>query len=125
MQIIFNNNNDNNDNNKLKEMIQEMSTPQLRLSFRSLKIKEINDKTELKTHDGLLELMDVIVRQFESNASNYILYSNIFQSISISRIMLDILLKQAVELGYINLDKDGDVVLLEKGKVYAINNNLV
>jgi hypothetical protein len=87
--------------------------------------KEIDEKIELKVHDGLLELMNVIVRNFESNTSNYIRYSDVFHSVGISRIMMDILLKQTIELGYIDFDKDGDIVLLEKGKIYAINNNLV
>ena len=87
--------------------------------------KVTDEKIELKVHDSLLEVMAVIIGKFESNTNNYIRYSDIFQSINISRILLDILLKQASELEYIKLDKDGDAVLLENGKMYAINNNLV
>lgn len=87
--------------------------------------KEIDDKIELKAHDSLLELMSVIVNRFENSIENYILYRDIYEGISISRILLDILIKQAVDLGYIQLDADKDIILLEKGKIYAINNNLV
>lgn len=80
---------------------------------------------ELKVHDGVLELMNDIIRLFQSNTDNYILYSSLFQSTKTSRIMLDIFINKAVELGYISLDKDRDIILLEKGKIYAINNNLV
>lgn len=87
--------------------------------------KEVNDNIVLKSHDGILEIMEIIVRKFENSIQNYILYKDIFQSTNTSRIMLDILLKQSVELGYIELDKEKDIILLEKGKIYAINNKLV
>lgn len=87
--------------------------------------KETDDKVELKVHDGLLELMTVIINKFESNTNPYIIYKDIFQSVSISRILLDILLKEAAELKYIKIDNDGDIILLENGKIYAINNKLV
>lgn len=87
--------------------------------------KETDDKIELKVHDGLLELMTVIINKFESNTNTYILYTDVFQSVSVSRILLDILLKQAAELKYIKQDGDGDIQVLENGKIYAINNKLV
>lgn len=87
--------------------------------------KEVNDNIVIKSHDGILEIMEIIVRKFENSIQNYILYKDIFQSTNTSRIMLDILIKQSVELGYIELDKEKDIILLEKGKIYAINNNLV
>ena len=86
---------------------------------------EVNDNIVIKSHDGILEIMEIIVRKFENSIQNYILYKDIFQSTNTSRIMLDILIKQSVELGYIELDKEKDIILLEKGKIYAINNNLV
>ena len=87
--------------------------------------KEVNDNIVIKSHDGILEIMEIIVRKFENSIQNYILYKDIFQSTNTFRIMLDILIKQSVELGYIELDKEKDIILLEKGKIYAINNNLV
>jgi hypothetical protein len=87
--------------------------------------KNNQNTEELKAHDGVLELMNDIITIFESNTENYILYNKLFQTSRTSRIMLDIFILKAVELGYITLDKEGDIRLLEKGKIYAINNNLV
>lgn len=87
--------------------------------------KDNQNIEELKVHDGILELMNDVVNIFESNTANFILYKDLFRVSHTSRIMLDILIEKAVELGYIELDKERDIILLEKGKLYAINNNLI
>jgi len=72
----------------------------------------------------MLELISVIVRKFESTTNNYVSYKHLVQTMSISRIYLDLIIDEAVTKGYIRLDKYGDVILTAKGKMYAIENNL-
>lgn len=77
--------------------------------------------------DPILKLIGIVVRHFEANPNTeYLLYTRIAktaQSEGISRLYLDVLLKQAVQLGLITLS--GEYVLLtSRGKSYAMENNL-
>lgn len=42
-----------------------------------------------------------------------------------SRIYLDLIIVEAQEIGLIRLDAQGDTVLMDKGKMYAIQNDLI
>ncbi|MBI1673838.1 toll/interleukin-1 receptor domain-containing protein [Shewanella sp. M16] len=77
-----------------------------------------------KTGDPIREIMKYIVADFE-NGKNYTFYKNLVQVVDMSRIMLDIIIGDAVRKGYIALDRDGDIHLQSEGKKYAIQHKLV
>ncbi|NHZ87243.1 MAG: TIR domain-containing protein [Planctomycetia bacterium] len=77
-----------------------------------------------KTGDALHAIMKEVVSDFE-DGKNWTLYKDILNRLDISRVMLDILIKKAVNLGYIRLDSSGDLVIENGGKHYAINQGLV
>lgn len=79
---------------------------------------------EKKSNDGMLELMTILVKYFNYSTDNFVYYTNIVKESSLSRIYLDILINEAAELGYITLDSDGDLYLTDRGKHYAIENNI-
>lgn len=87
--------------------------------------KEIDNSSIQKNHDEILEIMKVIVDAFDNTAEKYILYKNLRRNFDASRILLDILLEKITDLGYIMRDQENDIILLNEGKIYAINNNLV
>ena len=80
---------------------------------------------EKKSNDGLLELMKLLADDFNSTTTQYTYYENIVSRSNISRIYLDIIISEALDLGYITKDSDADLYLTEKGKHYAIENELV
>lgn len=86
--------------------------------------KEVTNESIKKVHDGILEIIEAIVYEFDKTTTPFVYYQNVKNTFSGSRIMLDVLLNQAQEKGYISRDKDGDIVLTEEGKLYAINNDL-
>lgn len=75
--------------------------------------------------DAILDLMRVVVAKFEAGSADYVLYRDVIASSRTSRIFLDIAIRQAVTQGLLKLDKDGDLLLTEAGKHYAIEHNLV
>ena len=77
-----------------------------------------------KNHDGILEIMKMIVKNFNQTDNHFVTYSDIRYDFSGSRILMDMLLDQATSKGYIRRDTDGDVILTPEGKVYAINNKI-
>lgn len=79
---------------------------------------------EKKANDGILELMKTVVEGFNSTTNNWVTYSYILQRFPGSRILLDSLIDEAVEIGLMRRDAQGDIVLLNEGKIYAVNNNL-
>lgn len=80
-----------------------------------------------KTGDGVLELMGTIVTLFESDSSSAISYDDIFNHTSMSRIMLDIYIQEALDQGLINWTSPfRDYITLEiKGKYYAVQHKLI
>jgi hypothetical protein len=79
---------------------------------------------EEKVNDSMLEFMKYVVRKFENTTENWILYKHAVKEVNISRIYLDLLINEAQEIGLIKLDGAGDIVLSDKGKMYAVQNNL-
>lgn len=77
-----------------------------------------------KAGDALHELMAILISDFEAG-QNYTNYKHLVQRVGISRIMLDILLDEAVSQGLIYLDHEGDPVLEKSGKHYALQHKLV
>ncbi len=78
----------------------------------------------IKKHDGVFEIMKVIVSLFNSTNTDYVLYSNIQRKFTGSRILLHYLLDEAKDIGYIERDNGNDIILLPRGKIYAVNNQL-
>jgi hypothetical protein len=87
--------------------------------------KEEREYEEKKENDGVLELMKIVVDEFNSSSSgNYVYYSAIKRRFPQSRIFMDLLIDQAVERGLIRRDSIGHIILLDAGKLYAINNDI-
>lgn len=83
----------------------------------------ITDGRQEKANDAVLELMKHIVAAFESG-ENYTHYQNLIGRVGKSRVMLDMIINQAVDAGYIL--RSNDIIYLEdKGKFYAIDHGLV
>lgn len=78
-----------------------------------------------RTGDGVREVMKSIVSEFEGQAESYVFYSTLVAQTAMSRIVLDVYLEEARSLGLINRDSDGDIVLTNKGKHYAIQHKLI
>jgi len=78
-----------------------------------------------KTSDILLELMTLVVADFDRGDDNS-LYTSIVQKMSVSRIFLDKIIEEAVVEGLIHYNSAyGLIQLREKGKAYAIEHNIV
>ncbi|MFM4857220.1 toll/interleukin-1 receptor domain-containing protein [Aeromonas hydrophila] len=83
-----------------------------------------NEAIPEKNGDPLRKLMEIIVMNFESG-ENYTIYKSLIMTVGMSRIMLDIIIDDAVKKGYISLDRDGDLWLENEGKKYALQHKLV
>lgn len=77
-----------------------------------------------KTGDPIREIMEVIIDSFE-RGDDYIIYKRLLHSVSMSRVMLDIVIEDAVQKGYISRNIASHIQLLSKGKQYAIQHKLV
>ncbi|MCH7508192.1 MAG: hypothetical protein IID60_12945 [Proteobacteria bacterium] len=77
-----------------------------------------------KITDALRELMTIVVSDFERGA-DYSVYQSVVERIRISRIMLDMLIYEALEKDLITQDSDKDLRLAKKGKFYAIEHKLI
>lgn len=75
--------------------------------------------------DGVLQIMNIIVRTFERQSHDYINYGELLLSVSMSRIMFDIYVDQAKSEGLVTQDSDKDLRLTTKGKHYAIQHKLI
>lgn len=79
---------------------------------------------EEKANDAMLEFMQFVVYSFENTSEHWILYQNAVKQMNISRIYLDLIIVEANNIGLIRLDSEGDIILTDKGKMYAIQNDL-
>lgn len=62
---------------------------------------------------------------YEKTIYDWIEFQDLYHRITMSKIYMEILLKQAVELEYIVMNNSKDILLTDKGKSYALENNLV
>lgn len=83
-----------------------------------------NASEPLKTVDTLRTLMKIIVDQYERKGG-YISYSALIDEMRISRIMTDMLIKDAIKKKYIRKNEYGDIYLQDNGRFYAIENKLI
>lgn len=87
--------------------------------FKANKISEAQ-----KNIDPLNEILGIIAQQYELGF-DWISYGDIRDRSNISRIMLDLILKEASEKGYITVDAEKDISLLDGGKSYVVENKLI
>ncbi|ACR28156.1 toll/interleukin-1 receptor domain-containing protein [Burkholderia glumae] len=87
----------------------------------------VADTPATKTGDGVLIAMRIVVALFEASSSNFISYRDILRKASISRIMLDIYIQEAIDQKLITwLESSKEYLKLEnKGKHYAIQHKLI
>lgn len=74
--------------------------------------------------DPVLELMRVVVADFESHARDYMKYATLLNLSGISRLTFDVLVEKAKREGLITQDTDKDLRLTVKGREYAIHHKL-
>ena len=82
-------------------------------------------KPAIPTNDGLKELMSRVVLQFENNTYEFQKYSTLVEKSNISRVMLDFLFEEAIEKGYLQRYGSSHYIFTQKGKLYALENNLI
>ena len=75
--------------------------------------------------DGVLAIMKIVVKKFESQAWDHINYAELLSLARMSRIMFDLYIKQAKSEGLLSQDLDKDVCLTDKGKHYAVQHKLI
>lgn len=78
-----------------------------------------------RTGDGVLEVMRVVVKHFESHSVDFMTYGYLIRDAPMSRIMFDVYVEQAKSEGLVTQDMDKDLRLTEKGKHYAIQHRLI
>lgn len=78
-----------------------------------------------RTGDGVLEVMKLVVAQFERQSIDYINYGGLIKGAPMSRIMFDLYVGEAKSEGLITQDTDKDIRLTNKGKHYAIQHKLL
>ncbi len=69
--------------------------------------------------------MTLIIRDFESHTRDYISYDIVVRNSKVSRILLDLTIKEAVDLGLVRQDLIKSLYLTDKGKHYAFQHKLV
>ncbi|WFB46715.1 toll/interleukin-1 receptor domain-containing protein [Vibrio coralliilyticus] len=74
--------------------------------------------------DSLKELMKDVIHEYNQTSHNYVLYKNLLESASFSRIMLDFEIDKAINKGLLGKDSDGDILMTEAGRRYAIENDI-
>lgn len=72
---------------------------------------------------ALKELIRIVALDYESG-KDYTIYKDLYKRLGISRIMLDILVAEALSKKLIRKDNEGDIVLIDGGKFFAIENNI-
>ncbi len=77
-----------------------------------------------RSGDALRNLMTIIVRDYEGGR-NRMPQQQMFEKLGISRILWEMLLREALEKELISRDVQLRIALTEKGKFYAVENNIV
>lgn len=76
-------------------------------------------------HSNLLTVMQYIIYAYEKSPGVIIYYNNVRNTVTLSRITLDVALSEAAAMNLISFDSDGDIILSQAGKEFAIKNGLV
>lgn len=85
----------------------------------------VDDTAVERSADAVIDLMRVVVGQFERSTHAWVLYSQVVAHSRVSRILLDMTIKQAVSQGLITLDNVGDLFLTDAGKHFAVQHGLI
>ena len=75
--------------------------------------------------DGVLQIMRIVVKEFENQAWDHINYGELLVDARMSRIMFDLYVEQAKTEGLLTQDGDKDLRLTVKGKHYAVQHKLI
>ena len=75
--------------------------------------------------DGLRIVMKIIISVYETNSSEYQNMSDLLKNSNHSRIMTELFFEKAVLGGLVARDSSLYYKLTEKGKKYAVDNNLI
>lgn len=75
--------------------------------------------------DGVLMVMTLVVKLFERQVADYVIYAELLAQAKMSRIMFDLYVEQAKAENLITQDSDKDLRLTTKGKHYAIQHKLI
>ena len=75
--------------------------------------------------DGVLEIMKLVVEQFENQTWDHVNYGELITQARMSRIMFDFYVEQAKSEGLLTQDRDKDLRLTVKGKHYAIQHKII
>lgn len=86
--------------------------------------QSVEDKPAEKSGDAIRDLMAFIVADFEAG-EDWTDYKRLVAAASISRIMLDLLIDEAISLGLIRQSRHGGIYLEPSGKKYAIKHRLI
>jgi hypothetical protein len=87
--------------------------------------KPVSEAGVERTADALVDLMRILVSKFEGSPHPWVLYRDVRAQSRMSRVMLDLTIKQAVDLGVIKLDRSGDLYLTDAGKHFAVEHKLI
>jgi hypothetical protein len=74
--------------------------------------------------DPVLELMRIVVLDYETHTEDYVDYSTVLTKSGFSRLMLEVLIEKAKREGLITQDGYKDIYLTDNGKEYAIDHKL-
>lgn len=83
----------------------------------------ISEVVPEKAGDPIVDLLRIVVSDFEEG-ENWTNYTTLVGRFGASRILLDIVISDAVKKGLVTLDSDGDLYLSDKGKHFAIEHRL-
>jgi len=89
--------------------------------------KPVKDINVEKTNDSLRELMKIVIDKFEKG-EDWIDYKDIVKAIPISRVLIDMIIKEAADKALIKIESSmGDkyLALKDEGKSYAIKHKLI
>ena len=78
-----------------------------------------------RTGDGVLTVMSIITALFESDYKRRISYKTLVLRASMSRVILDLYIDEAISLELIQQDPLGDIILTTKGKHYIVKHKLI
>jgi hypothetical protein len=77
----------------------------------------VEPKAAVPTKYGIKELMSSVIGRFELTTNSHLHYPQLVIDMDISRVMLDLLFEQAIELGYLTPSRNVYYQLTTKGKL--------
>jgi hypothetical protein len=78
-----------------------------------------------RTGDGVLNVMKLVISQFEKQTWDHIDYGELVRRAGMSRIMFDVFIEQATAEGLLRQDAQKYLYVTPKGKHYAVQHKLI